>query len=185
MSAQPLTEMASADCLVIASYAPEWHGNSPTFRRAWRRTETMCMTRSNWASWVQAIGAILAVAAALAIVGWELGNRQRERAVDEVRRLQVLWTFAYSLPRRDAVCEGYLGRRLWACGRRAGRWATCTHVVHGPGQRRSGASFTCPQPAREPTPRRCVAESLAWPSQRSAVLPWSLPWSPSGPCCRS
>ena len=78
------------------------------------------------------------------------------------------------------------GRRLWACGRRARRWAT-QGVVHGRARCAEGASSICPQPGRArsarpppcrvPMPMGFTARPAAW-SIASAVRgsgPWLSP----------
>ncbi len=53
------------------------------------------MSRGDWASWMQAVGSVLAVAAAIGVVGWDIQHRRIARAIEEVQRLQMIWTFAY------------------------------------------------------------------------------------------
>lgn len=53
------------------------------------------MSRGDWASWMQAVGSVLAVAAAIGVVGSDIQHRRIARVIEEVQRLQMIWTFAY------------------------------------------------------------------------------------------
>jgi hypothetical protein len=53
------------------------------------------LTVSDWAAWVQAIGSIGAIAAAVAVVWWDLFERRRSESAAIVQRLQVMWRLAY------------------------------------------------------------------------------------------
>lgn len=53
------------------------------------------LTISDWAAWVQAIGSVLAVFAAIGIVKFQLDHQRRSTALLEVNRLQAFWTLVY------------------------------------------------------------------------------------------
>ncbi len=50
---------------------------------------------SDWAAWAQAIGSLLAVAAAIGLVAWQLEHVRRSEKAKQVQGLRVLWTLVY------------------------------------------------------------------------------------------
>lgn len=50
---------------------------------------------SDWAAWVQAIGSVLAVFAAIFVVAFQLFHEQRRAAALEITHLQAIWTLVY------------------------------------------------------------------------------------------
>jgi hypothetical protein len=59
----------------------------------WRST----LTVGEWAAWAQAIGSLLAVAAAISVVAWQLAHERRSTKAREVRQIQTLWQLVYEL----------------------------------------------------------------------------------------
>jgi len=61
----------------------------------WINHWSMCMTKSEWAGWMQSIGAILAILAAIVIASWETRHVRKveaRREADKVRALGSLCT---------------------------------------------------------------------------------------------
>lgn len=53
------------------------------------------LNASDWASWVQAVGSLLAVFAAIGLVAWQQQHERRSSAREEIRKVQLLWSLAY------------------------------------------------------------------------------------------
>lgn len=76
------------------------------------------LNKSEWASWVQAVGAIVAIFAAVAISNFQLENQRRLDADREVQEAARLLTFADSVLKNalDAIEEVEKSQRKWAQG---------------------------------------------------------------------
>jgi hypothetical protein len=61
--------------------------------QSWCRESSLSI--SDWAAWVQAVGSVAAVGAAIWVVWWQVRHARRERVAEGKRRLQVLWALTY------------------------------------------------------------------------------------------
>lgn len=67
----------------------------PEYCFFWIDHWSACMTKAEWSGWVQAIGAIAAIASGVLVVWWQLHRQQRLTREDVIRRLQIISTSAF------------------------------------------------------------------------------------------
>ena len=56
----------------------------------WTNWWWLCMTKAEWAGWVQAVGSIAAIMAGVAVVHWQLQRQQHQQRVDQTRKYRLI-----------------------------------------------------------------------------------------------